>query len=450
MKIKNILCILLALGLVTAITGCSQPAKQDNSPTESVASMESVSEETVGETEAPAETADVLVEGATTTPDANSPTGFKTTFVYKDTEAQSVQLTGEFNFALNGDQTVLYGAEDWTKEMDHSAGLPLAPSDRVIDMQKNEDGVWSISLELPGGNYRYHYLVDGKKALDPMNMPMSNGSYTLKRNSVFVGYDAALQSVDMSYLMPVEGTEAGNVSFVKCPTNDLLDDAEQYLGIYLPAHYDPARETPYKTMYASQGTGGNEIGWWQFGRMNHIIDNAVKNGQVEEFIVVTMNNTLFQNEKQVWDMNKATDNLLNNIIPFIEENYNVSQNSEDRALIGLSQGGAFTSRVYAQHPTDFGYFGMFSGGPNIPLIIGPDSIVEEFHITEYKGLDVPKVFIGTGACDDEIIILQTVDDLKAELDAGGVPYTYVETITGHDWFCWSELAHDFVCDILWK
>ena len=48
------------------------------------------------------------------------------------------------------------------------------------DMAEGDGGQWTITLYLlPGNNYRYWFLVDGKKALDPENSQVERGASVL-------------------------------------------------------------------------------------------------------------------------------------------------------------------------------------------------------------------------------------------------------------------------------
>ena len=54
--------------------------------------------------------------------------------------------------------------------------------------------------------------------------------------------------------------------------------------------------------------------------------------------------------------------LLNNIVPFIEGNYRVRADAENRALAGLSMGGGQAFYVGLGNKDKFGSIGVFSTG----------------------------------------------------------------------------------------
>jgi enterochelin esterase-like enzyme len=62
-----------------------------------------------------------------------------------------------------------------------------------------------------------------------------------------------------------------------------------------------------------------------------------------------------------WGTNFQND-LLKDIIPYIESHYSVNTNSDHRALAGLSMGGMQTKSIALPNIEKFSYIGIFSGG----------------------------------------------------------------------------------------
>ena len=60
--------------------------------------------------------------------------------------------------------------------------------------------------------------------------------------------------------------------------------------------------------------------------------------------------------------NRFTDELLKEIVPFVEKHYRVQAGQENRAIAGLSMGGGQTLRVVTTHPDEFAYVGIWSAG----------------------------------------------------------------------------------------
>ena len=60
--------------------------------------------------------------------------------------------------------------------------------------------------------------------------------------------------------------------------------------------------------------------------------------------------------------NRFTDELLKDVVPFVERTYRVKPGRENRALAGLSMGGGQTLRVLTSHPDEFSQVAIWSAG----------------------------------------------------------------------------------------
>ena len=203
------------------------------------------------------------------------------------------------------------------------------------------------------------------------------------------------------------------------------------LGIYLPYGYDENREEPYKVLYMCHGMGGNEIEWVFLESTPNILDNLIAEGKLEDTILVSMNNTVYN-----MDMDVIAQNLTENIIPHMEETYNVSKDSSGRALAGVSMGGRTAASVYFRCPTTFDYLGLFSGA-------APDE-----DLSKYENLDHASIFLGAGQYDfglkdfDWFSIMPQAE----KFDALGIDYTFSLTPHAHDFFnntrCFTVFAEE--------
>ena len=62
---------------------------------------------------------------------------------------------------------------------------------------------------------------------------------------------------------------------------------------------------------------------------------------------------------------------MTNILPFVEANYNVSTNPDDRAVGGLSLGGLRTNELLFNRTSAFGYYGVWSTAGGVPPADSP-------------------------------------------------------------------------------
>lgn len=388
------------------------------------------------------------VPGVTVAEDAESPTGYTVTFVYEDAEAEQIQLRGAFTFYYDEPEVrgqtpeTFYKPEEWQNGMFEAGDESL-----TIDMEKVEGtDLWVTSMPLPGGHYQYVFLKDGDadtKLEDPTN-PMEasgveNGNH-YDRSTFYVPYDAEKQSdsLDFSYMAPIE--EAGKLDFLNY--TDVNGNAAP-LVVYTPYGYDPEGE-PYKTVYLSHGGGGNEMDWVAGGSVDYIFDNMIAAGTTEPVVLVMMNNTAYE-----WNFEVIVNNLVDNIIPFVEENYNVSTEPADRAFTGLSMGGMTTTNVLFRVPDQFGYFGILSGA----------DVAFDTTNVDWEAVKASKIMLGAGIYDFGLIFTLgeegsedtfSLTALKPVLDAQGVEYGWEEAYGSHDWNTWPQLIKIFAEEYLWK
>jgi enterochelin esterase-like enzyme len=319
----------------------------------------------------------------------------------------------------------------------------------VVDMEKVEGtDYWTTSMPLPGGHYQYVFLVDGdteNKLEDPTNPREASGvenGNCYDRSTFYVPRDEEKQSdsVDFTFMAPREDGQSGTVEYVNY--TDVNGD-EAPLGIYLPYGYDADSETPYKVVYLSHGGGGYECDWFAGGSVDYIFDNMIAEGTTEPVVLVTMNNTAYQ-----WDFEVIVNNLIDNIIPYVEENYNVSSDPSDRAFTGLSMGGMTTTNVLFRVPEYFGYIGIQSGA----------DVSFDTTDVDFDAVKDTTIMLGAGIYDFGLVreVEEGQEDtfsitaLSAVLDENGVEYGWEEAYGSHDWNTWPQLIKVFAENYLWK
>jgi endo-1,4-beta-xylanase len=111
-------------------------------------------------------------------------------------------------------------------------------------------------------------------------------------------------------------------------------------------------------MYLMHGMGGSEASWHDNDLYAHIqLDNLIALGKVKHFIMV-----FTRNDINNWDF-EAT--LLQDLIPYIEKNYSISTDPNNRALGGLSMGGMQTLNIGLTNLAKFPYLMPSSSAPGV-------------------------------------------------------------------------------------
>jgi enterochelin esterase-like enzyme len=146
---------------------------------------------------------------------------------------------------------------------------------------------------------------------------------------------------------------------------------QRKLTIYTPPGY--VKEKKYPVLYLLHGSGDDETGWVQKGAANVILDNLYADGKAAPMIVVMPYG--FTNPPDKPSINRGAtpearqksavkfeQDLLADVIPYVESHYGVIADGAHRALAGLSMGGGQTMRIGPKHCTTFAYLGVFSAG----------------------------------------------------------------------------------------
>jgi hypothetical protein len=126
--------------------------------------------------------------------------------------------------------------------------------------------------------------------------------------------------------------------------------------VYTPPGY--SRSQPYAYMFLMHGLGGSERSWHDNDLYAHIqLDNLIAQGAVDPFIIV-----FTRNDYSNWNFGPI---LINELIPYVEANYCVSTNPDNRALGGLSMGGMQTINIGFPNADKFHYLMPSSSAPGI-------------------------------------------------------------------------------------
>ena len=225
-----------------------------------------------------------------------------------------------------------------------------------LALQKNEQGVWTVTTDpLKPDVYFYSFAVDGNTFSDPGNTHFKSNYGTGGQSMVVVGGN--------SLWAIVAGVPRGAVTHHFYHSAVAGDDRDFW--VYTPAGYDPKRRTPYPTLYLAHGIGDDSNSWTENGQAHIILDNLIAQGKARPMVVVTplgygnaggTANAMGQNM-----LPNYARTVLEEVMPQVEKAYNVSKNRADRAIAGLSMGGAEAIFTGLNHLDKFAWIGSFSG-----------------------------------------------------------------------------------------
>jgi len=295
-------------------------------------------------------------------------------------------------------------------------------------MQKDQNGLWSITLgPVEPEIYEYIFIVDGLEVADPSNSWLKLWQSTAK-NLVEIHGDEPM-------FFQEQQVPHGTVHVHRYNSKSL--GVTRGLYIYTPPGYETGKETKYPVLYLLHGIGDTEDKWTDVGRANVIADNLIAGKKALPLVIVmpyghTPNTVGFRNFGN-WD--EFEKDLIEDVIPFVQEKYRVSTDKKDRAISGLSMGGAQTLTIGLSNLTLFGWIGAFSsalvGRQYDQLLAEPDNINEELEL----------LWIGCGRDDT---LFQVNRSFIEQLKSRKIKHVSRITDGAHEWALWRQYLNEFI------
>ena len=327
-------------------------------------------------------------------------------------------------------------------------------------MTKGSDGVWSVTIgPLVPDIYTYAFNVDGVSALDPVNVNTKYGYGAFGPVSIVQVPGDGPQFYDVK---PVPHGEVRIRPYVSKALG-----VSRTVWVYTPPGYDRGKD--YPVLYLLHGAGDIESGWTMIGRANTILDNLIAGKKARPMVVVMPLGHTIQSfwtgpAKSVVDPVAASmragmslddiiatmmsgdgkgglspfgRDLVEDVMPMIEQSYKVSRRADDRAIAGLSMGGGQTINLALGRPELFRYVALMSPAASgrvaeyYPAVASnPDLYNKQF-----------KLFWMAVGKDDGLT--GPGDHAFAEaLKKNGVKQTFVVTPGRHEWTVWRHHLAD--------
>lgn len=206
--------------------------------------------------------------------------------------------------------------------------------------------------------------------------------------------------------------------------------------VYTPPTYDKNKK--YPVLYLLHGIGGDEKEWFNGGHPEVILDNLYAQGRVEPMIVVLPNGRAMKNDRaegNIYGMDKVQafalfeQDLLKDLIPFIEKEYSVLADREHRAIAGLSMGGGQSLNFGLGNLDKFAWVGGFSSAPNTKrpsdLLPDPEQAKQQLKLLWLS-------------CGDKDGLISVSNGVHKYMQENGVPHVYYIDHGYHDFNVWKN------------
>ena len=308
------------------------------------------------------------------------------------------------------------------------------------DMQKSDDGTWTVTThpQVPGFHY-YFLIVDGVSVSDPASQTF----YGCGRWSSAIEIKEA--GTDDFEVQDVARGEIRTVWYFS-----KVDESWRPLMVYTPAGYNGSRQD-YPVVYIQHGGGEDHRGWMEQGRTAQIMDNLIAAGKAVPMIVVSSNSNVrsrnggFGGGYSWQGMQAFRNEMIENIIPFVEKNYRVQKDRKSRAMCGLSMGGGQSFYIGLRDPEVFANVGVFSTG-----MFGGIQGASNFDLEK----EVPGILTDTKTFNEQFDVffmscgehdprIDYTRNIVQKMRDGGVNVRFNSYPGDHEWQVWRKSLHEF-------
>ncbi|MDP4090400.1 MAG: alpha/beta hydrolase-fold protein [Bacillota bacterium] len=317
----------------------------------------------------------------------------------------------------NGDVEFCYFAPDAKKVQ--VAGWGGTMGNEKVDLLPEGNGYFSAVVSGIKPGFHYHdYFVDGNSMINSL-APVGYGGF---RN---VNFFEIPRDNDDFYLIKDVPHGSVHMELYKSSVNG----RSKCCYVYTPPKYEEAIEKTYPVLYIQHGVGENESGWiWQ-GKLHYIMDNLIAEKACKEMIVVMNTGYAFKDhEDPVFFPGDFDSELTKDCIPFIESKYRAKTDRWNRAIAGLSLGGAQSNAIASRHKDFFGALGVFSG-----MFGGVESLAE-------NGFDFDLIFLSCGTGEP---MWKGISEAESILKKAGINCTAMQFEGFHEWHVWRESLREF-------
>lgn len=324
---------------------------------------------------------------------------------------QSVQVMEDGNVMLS-----IYAP----KAQEVRIGGDIVPWGQNLDVVKSDVGVWSVVIpNVKAGAYRYHFVVDGVNVYDPKGSEASETSALLKVEN---NGDEFFSMKDVPH-----GAVAQRYYYSKTL------ETTRRMHVWTPAGYEQSTEK-LPVLYLIHGGGDRDNAWSTVGCAGFILDNLLAEGKIKPMIVVMPNGTI-ETASLMDEVPLFAKDLMNDIIPYVEDNYRVLTDKDSRALAGLSMGGFETLEAGLNNYQQFGYLFVLSSGwftDDTKTYTERGAYLKKI-ATDFN--NTVRLLVFTQGGPEDIAYKNGQATLKL-FDEAGIKYEYSEMPGGHSWYVW--------------
>ncbi len=183
------------------------------------------------------------------------------------------------------------------------------------------------------------------------------------------------------------------------------------------------------------GTTDTEETWTKVGRANIILDNLIAQGKAEPMIIVMPYGRAYpkisksSGSLRNWDnLQEFKKDFMNNLMPFVEQNYRTKADKDHRAIAGFSGGGGETLYLGLNNTNLFSWVCGFAPGMLREEFARNNEVA--FSNIEQLNQRLKLFWIGVGKEDS---LQPVISEYMKVLDEKKINYESLLSEGGHTW-----------------
>lgn len=310
---------------------------------------------------------------------------------------------------------------------------------KKYDMEKGENGIWTVRTEPIEPGFHYYFLViDDVSVADPASQSFYG---TGKMTSAI---DIPEPGIDFYTIKEVpQGALSSKYYYSE------VTKSWRRLFVYTPPGYDQDLTKKYPVVYIQHGGGEDETGWATQGKADIILNNLIAEGKAVPMILVIANGNIgfgrggYSSE----GMTGFKREMIENIVPFIDKNYRTLTDPKNRAICGLSMGGGQSFYAGLENLAYFGSVGIFSSGIFGGISTNVDNVFDAekeipglFSQSDKFNEKLDLFYISCGEGDPRI---GHTKKAVATMRTNGLKVEFNSFPGDHEWQVWRKSLHDF-------
>lgn len=298
-----------------------------------------------------------------------------------------------------------------------------------VTLKKQDGDLWTGSTSKPvtPGVYEYRLQIDGRATIDSRNPSVKP------------------QRWPNTSILHIQATPPNHWDTQDIPHGTLHRhtyhstalDKWRELMVYTPAGKSSDK---LPVLYLAHGYSDNQRTWTEHGKAHSILDSLIHKKMATPMIVVMSDAHAIDPGQKKFDayapMNTEAfcRELLEDIIPWVDDHYPTRNQQTSRAFAGLSMGGHHALTLALHHSDMFSHIGAFSAAP--PKI--PD--LNEDQVGDINQ-NLKLLWV---ACGDRDFLFERNQTAQAKFKQLGIESDYVVTPgADHSWPVWRNYLIDF-------